>query len=1581
MNKRKEVFGFRKSKVAKTLCGAVLGAALITIADQQVLADEVTETNSTANVAVTTTGNPATNLPEAQGEATEAASQSQAQAGSKDGALPVEVSADDLNKAVTDAKAAGVNVVQDQTSDKGTATTATENAQKQAEIKSDYAKQAEEIKKTTEAYKKEVEAHQAETDKINAENKAAEDKYQEDLKAHQAEVEKINTANATAKAEYEAKLAQYQKDLAAVQKANEDSQLDYQNKLSAYQAELARVQKANAEAKEAYEKAVKENTAKNAALQAENEAIKQRNETAKANYNAAMKQYEADLAAVQKAKEDNDADYQAKLAAYQAELARVQKANADAKAAYEKAVEENTAKNTAIQAENEAIKRRNETAKATYEAALKQYEADLAAVKQANATNEADYQAKLAEYQTELARVQKANADAKAAYEKAVEDNKAKNAALQAENEEIKQRNAQAKANYEAKLLKYQSDLAKYQKDLADYPRKLQEYKDEQAAIAAALAELKKHKNEDGNLSEPSAQNLVYDSEPNAQLSLTTNGKMLKASAVDEAFSHDTAQYSKKILQPDNLNVSYLQQADDVTSSMELYGNFGDKAGWTTTVGNDTVVKFASVLLERGQSVTATYTNLEKSYYNGKKISKVVFKYTLDSDSKFKNVDKAWLGIFTDPTLGVFASAYNGVPEKNTSIFIKNEFTFYDEDGKPIDFDNALLSVASLNREHNSIEMAKDYTGTFVKISGSSIGEKDGKIYATDTLNFRKGQGGARWTMYKRGGEDGSGWDSSDAPNSWYGAGAIRMSGPNNSVTVGAISSTLVMPESQMPVVSGKDNTEAKRPNIWYSLNGKIRAVNVPRVTKEKPTPPVAPTEPQAPTYEVEKPLEPAPVVPTYENEPTPPVKTPDQPEPSKPEEPTYETEKPLEPAPVAPTYENEPTPPVKIPDQPEPSKPEEPTYETEKPLEPAPVAPTYENEPTPPVKTPDQPEPSKPEEPTYDPLPTPPLAPTPKQLPTPPVVPTVHFHYSSLLAQPQINKEIKNEDGVDIDRTLVAKQSIVKFELKTEALTAGRPKTTSFVLVDPLPTGYKFDLDATKAASTGFDTTYDEASHTVTFKATDETLASYNADLTKPVETLHPTVVGRVLNDGATYTNNFTLTVNDAYGIKSNVVRVTTPGKPNDPDNPNNNYIKPTKVNKNKEGLNIDGKEVLAGSTNYYELTWDLDQYKGDKSSKEAIQNGFYYVDDYPEEALDVRPDLVKVADEKGNQVSGVSVQQYDSLEAAPKKVQDLLKKANITVKGAFQLFSADNPEEFYKQYVATGTSLVITDPMTVKSEFGKTGGKYENKAYQIDFGNGYATEVVVNNVPKITPKKDVTVSLDPTSENLDGQTIQLYQTFNYRLIGGLIPQNHSEELEDYSFVDDYDQAGDQYTGNYKTFSSLNLTMKDGSVIKAGTDLTSQTTAETDATNGIVTVRFKEDFLQKISLDSPFQAETYLQMRRIAIGTFENTYVNTVNKVAYASNTVRTTTPIPRTPDKPTPIPTPKPKDPDKPETPKEPKVPSPKVEDPSAPIPVSVGKELTTLPKTGTNDVSYMPYLGLAALVGVLGLGRLKRKEDESK
>ncbi|MDB8634598.1 antigen I/II family LPXTG-anchored adhesin, partial [Streptococcus mutans] len=882
--KVKKTYGFRKSKISKTLCGAVLGTvAAVSVAGQKVFADETTTTSDVdTKVVGTQTGNPATNLPEAQGSASKEAEQSQNQAGETNGSIPVEVPKTDLDQAAKDAKSAGVNVVQDADVNKGTVKTAEEAVQKETEIKEDYTKQAEDIKKTTDQYKSDVAAHEAEVAKIKAKNQATKEQYEKDMAAHKAEVERINAANAASKTAYEAKLAQYQADLAAVQKTNAANQAAYQKALAAYQAELKRVQEANAAAKAAYDTAVAANNAKNTEIAAANEEIRKRNATAKAEYETKLAQYQAELKRVQEANAANEADYQAKLTAYQTELARVQKANADAKATYEAAVAANNAKNAALTAENTAIKQRNENAKATYEAALKQYEADLAAVKKANAANEADYQAKLTAYQTELARVQKANADAKAAYEAAVAANNAANAALTAENTAIKKRNADAKADYEAKLAKYQADLAKYQKDLADYPVKLKAYEDEQTSIKAALAELEKHKNEDGNLTEPSAQNLVYDLEPNANLSLTTDGKFLKASAVDDAFSKSTskAKYDQKILQLDDLDITNLEQSNDVASSMELYGNFGDKAGWSTTVSNNSQVKWGSVLLERGQSATATYTNLQNSYYNGKKISKIVYKYTVDPKSKFQG-QKVWLGIFTDPTLGVFASAYTGQVEKNTSIFIKNEFTFYDEDGKPINFDNALLSVASLNREHNSIEMAKDYSGKFVKISGSSIGEKNGMIYATDTLNFKQGEGGSRWTMYKNS-QAGSGWDSSDAPNSWYGAGAIKMSGPNNHVTVGATSATNVMPVSDMPVVPGKDNTDGKKPNIWYSLNGKIRAVNVPKVTKEKPTPPVKPTAPTKPTYETEKPLKPAPVAPNYEKEPTPPTRTPDQAEPNK---------------------------------------------------------------------------------------------------------------------------------------------------------------------------------------------------------------------------------------------------------------------------------------------------------------------------------------------------------------------------------------------------------------------------------------------------------------------------------------------------------------------------------------------------------------------------------------------------------------------------------------------------------------------------------------------------------------------------
>ncbi|MHC3566579.1 LPXTG cell wall anchor domain-containing protein, partial [Streptococcus suis] len=95
-------------------------------------------------------------------------------------------------------------------------------------------------------------------------------------------------------------------------------------------------------------------------------------------------------------------------------------------------------------------------------------------------------------------------------------------------------------------------------------------------------------------------------------------------------------------------------------------------------------------------------------------------------------------------------------------------------------------------------------------------------------------------------------------------------------------------------------------------------------------------------------------------------------------------------------------------------------------------------------------------------------------------------------------------------------------------------------------------------------------------------------------------------------------------------------------------------------------------------------------------------------------------------------------------------------------------------------------------KNELTKTGGKYENTAYQIDFGLAYVTETVVNNVPKLDPQKDVVIDLSQKEKSLDGKEVALNQVFNYRLVGALIPGNRATPLIEYRFDDDYDESHD---------------------------------------------------------------------------------------------------------------------------------------------------------------------------------------------
>ena len=382
---------------------------------------------------------------------------------------------------------------------------------------------------------------------------------------------------------------------------------------------------------------------------------------------------------------------------------------------------------------------------------------------------------------------------------------------------------------------------------------------------------------------------------------------------------------------------------------------------------------------------------------------------------------------------------------------------------------------------------------------------------------------------------------------------------------------------------------------------------------------------------------------------------------------------------------------------------------------------------------------------------------------------------------------------------------------------------------------------------------------------------------------------------------------------------------------------VTPGKHNTNEDGIVVDGKQVVAGTTNYYKLTWDLDQYKDIVVTKGNIKKGFFFVDDYPEEALTIDNSKVSMVDSKGQAVTGVEVSSYNSLEEAPETVRQMLSEAKITPKGAFQLFKATNEQDFFNKYVVKGNSITITSPMTVKPEMAKTGGSYENKAYQIDFGIGYETEVVVNNVPKIEAKKDVVVDVKG-KESLEDKEITLNTVFNYHLVGSKLPGNRGVELIQYGFSDDYDEKGDKYQGNYKVFSMTDIKLKDGTIINKDSELTKYTIQK--MTDGKVNIEFDKKFLDKVDLDSEFQAEVYLQMERINPGEFENTFVHTVNGIEVRSNTVKTKT-----------------------EKPKDPEAPSGKV-----------------LPKTGITSDSTSAGLTLGVLAMAAAVAKRKRKEQKN-
>ena len=578
---------------------------------------------------------------------------------------------------------------------------------------------------------------------------------------------------------------------------------------------------------------------------------------------------------------------------------------------------------------------------------------------------------------------------------------------------------------------------------------------------------------------------------------------------------------------------------------------------------------------------------------------------------------------------------------------------------------------------------------------------------------------------------------------------------------------------------------------------------------------------------------------------------------------------------------------------------------------------------------------------PTYKPKEKEPLA---------PVVPTVHVHGYKLSTRPQIAKAVENADKVNINGQYVAKNSLNRFVLKAEALPAGRKVVTQLVFNDHLPQGFKADLEKTKEANKGYDVSYNEKTNLMTFKAMASILSSVNQNLNKEYQLGALSVWGRPQNDAADYENVFEMVVNgggsNGYVRKSNKVLIHTPGKPqpnkpNDPKNPNRDPLKPEKHNYNAAGKLVDGKEMLPEGINYYVSKWTNRPNKNDKSGKEAIAKGFAYIEDYQDDAVTPLESRFQVKDAQGKAVNGLKMYHVLSRETLSKELNDMIDRSGISPKGKFYMWIAEKPSEFYKAYVQTGMDLYFHTSMQNKKGFA---GEYMNQTFQVQFGNGYYSNVVVNHVPELKVQKRVYNKLGD-GQNLDGKLIKLGDKFYYFLDGAKLPADRGEALKEYRFYDDFDEKGDEFTGEYKAIAGVDIKLKDGSVIKAGTDLSQYAELKYDKAKGVVEISMKRDFLDKVDNTSEFDVDAAIQMKRIAAGTFENTYKNVVNGHEVVSNTVKTSTPEPEKPQ-------------------------------PKKPTPVSTAQK-PALPQTGEHGSTGLAAFGLALLAGFGLFGLRKRKE----
>ncbi|HEN0160122.1 TPA: SspB-related isopeptide-forming adhesin [Streptococcus agalactiae] len=381
-----------------------------------------------------------------------------------------------------------------------------------------------------------------------------------------------------------------------------------------------------------------------------------------------------------------------------------------------------------------------------------------------------------------------------------------------------------------------------------------------------------------------------------------------------------------------------------------------------------------------------------------------------------------------------------------------------------------------------------------------------------------------------------------------------------------------------------------------------------------------------------------------------------------------------------------------------------------------------------------------------------------------------------------------------------------------------------------------------------------------------------------------------------------------------------------------------PSKAVIDEAGQSVNGKTVLPNATLDYVAKQNFSQYKGIKASAEAIAKGFAFVDQ-PNEALgELTVKSIKASN--GDDVSSLlEMRHVLSKDTLDQKLQSLIKEAGISPVGEFYMWTAKDPQAFYKAYVQKGLDITYNLSFKVKKEFTK--GQIQNGVAQIDFGNGYTGNIVVNDLTTPEVHKDVLDKED--GKSINNGTVKLGDEVTYKLEGWVVPANRGYDLFEYKFVDQLQRTHDLYLRD-KVVAKVDVTLKDGTVIKKGTNLGEYTETVYNKTTGRYELAFKKEFLAKVSRESEFGADDFIVVKRIKAGDVYNTADLYVNGYKVKSETVVT-----HTPEKPKPV--------------------EPQKATPKAPA--------KGLPSTGEASMTPLTAIG-AIILSALGLAGVKKRKE---